>query len=125
MFESIVEFPLRSIPALAMAVGGLGLAAHGTRLGWDWARHHDSEHNLRFVRGFRFAVIGLTLIAVAAAWQWHILWLFVLALAIASEEILESSIHAHAIRRGLRLDAERAAARSVSRESLPALVVRR
>lgn len=113
MFEAIVEFPFRGVPALVMAIAGLGLTVHGTRLGWDWARHHDPEHNLRFVRGFRFGVIGLTLIAVAAAWQWHILWLFVLALAIAFEEILESSIHAYAIRRGLRLDAERAAARSV------------
>lgn len=87
---------------------------HGTRLGWDWARHQDPEHNLRFVRGFRFAVIGLTLIAVGAAWQWHILWLFVLALAIAFEEILESSIHAYAIRRGLRLEAERDAERAIA-----------
>lgn len=114
MFELVVDFPYRVIPALAMAVAGLGLTVHGTRLGWDWARHHDSEHNLRFVRGFRFAVIGLTLVAVGAAWQWHILWLFVLALAIAFEEILESSIHAYAIRRGLRLDAEREADRAAA-----------
>lgn len=111
MFEAIVDFPYRAIPALAMAAAGLGLTVRGTQVGWDWARHQDSEHNLRFVRGFRFAVIGLTLIAIAAAWQWHILWIFVLALAIAFEEILESSIHAYAIRRGLRLEAEQASER--------------
>ncbi len=106
MFEAILDFPFRAIPATALALIGLVLAARGARLGHDWARHQNSEHNLRFVRGFRLVVIGLTLIAVAASWQWHILWLFILALAIAFEEILESSIHAFAIRRGLRLDAE-------------------
>ena len=106
MFEAIVDFPYRAGPAGIMALIGLVLAVRGGRLGWRWARHHDSTHNLRFVRGLRLVVIGLTLLSVAAAWQWHILWLFVLALAIAFEEILESSIHAFAIRRGLRLEAE-------------------
>ena len=109
--ETLVGYPYRALPASVLAFVGLLLTVRGARLGWRWAHHHDSEHNLRFVRGFRLAAIGLTLLAVAAAWQWHILWLFVLALAIAFEEILESSIHAFAIRRGLRLDAERRARR--------------
>jgi len=115
VFEAIVDFPYRAIPAAAFAVVGLGLTARGIRLGWGWAKHHDAAHNLEFVRGFRLAVLGLTLTAVAAAWQWHILWLFVLALAIAFEEILESSIHAYAIRRGIRLEAERRASRTAER----------
>jgi hypothetical protein len=108
MFEAILDFPFRALPASILALVGLALTWRGSRLGWDWARHQDSEHNLRFVRGFRLVVIGLTAISVAGAWQWHILWLFILAMAIAFEEILESSIHAYAIKRGLRLDAERA-----------------
>ena len=104
MVELIVDFPYRAIPALAMAVIGLVQTVRGIRLGWGWAHHQDSEHNLRFMRGFRLTVIGLTLIAVGAAWEWHIFWLFVLALAIAFEETLETSIHAYAIRRGLRLE---------------------
>ena len=115
MIELIVEFPMRGVPAGLIAALGGWFTVRGVRLSRDWARHHEPAHNLRFVRGFRFAVIGMALIAVAAAWQWHLLWLFVLALAIAFEEVLESSIHAYAIGRGLRLEAERAAARASSR----------
>lgn len=111
LFDSVVHYPLRAAPATALAITGVLLTGRGIRLGWRWAHHHDAEHNLRFVRGFRLAVIGLALLAIAAAWQWHVLWLLVLAIAVAFEEILESSIHAYAIRRGLRLEAERAAQR--------------
>jgi hypothetical protein len=107
MLDAILDFPFRPIPTSALALFGLALTWRGGRLGWDWARHQDPEHNLRFVRGFRLLVIGLAAISVAAAWQWHILWLLILAMAIAFEEILESSIHAYAIKRGLRLEAER------------------
>ena len=50
-------------------------------------------------------MIGLALVATGAAWQWHIGWLLVLALAIAFEEVIETSIHAYAISRGIRLEA--------------------
>jgi len=107
MLDTLVDLSWRGVPTAAMAIVGLALTARGVRLGWRWAHHHDSAHNLRFVSGFRFAVTGLALISVAAAWQWHMLWLLILALAIAFEEILESSIHAFAIKRGLQLEAER------------------
>lgn len=114
MFEAIVDFPYRAGPAAIMTLIGLALSVRGVRLSSGWAHHHDPVHNLRFVRGFRLLVIGLALLSIAAAWQWQILWLFVLALAIAFEEILESSIHAFAIKRGLRLDAERLAHRTAA-----------
>ncbi len=69
----------------------------------------DPVRNLRFVRGFRLTVIGLALVAIACAWLWHQQWLLILALVIGGEETLESSIHAYAIRRGIRLEARKAA----------------
>jgi hypothetical protein len=104
MVDPLIEHPLRWLPALALAALGATLAARGVRLGWRWAHHHDPAHNLRYVRGFRLVVIGLALVATGAAWQWHIGWLLVLALAIAFEELIETSIHAYAISRGLRLE---------------------
>ena len=44
-----------------------------------------------WIRGFQFAVGGLALVAVAAAWVWRQPWLLVLALGILGEEMLETS----------------------------------
>ena len=45
----------------------------------------------RFVIGFRIAVIGITVAGLGAAWNWNILWLFVLSLAFGGEELVEST----------------------------------
>lgn len=96
----------RAYPATVIALGGALVLYRGLRLGGGWLG--DPPRNLRFVRGFRLAVIGLALLAIAAAWLWHQQWLLILALAIGGEETLESSIHARAIRRGIEFEARRA-----------------
>jgi hypothetical protein len=44
----------------------------------------------------------MSLAALAASWIWGQLWLFVLALAFAGEELLETSTMLFAMRRGRR-----------------------
>ena len=105
--DAIVDLSWRGYPALAIAGLGTALLARGLRLAGTGLG--DPSRNLRFVRGFRLTVIGLALVAIAAAWTWQLGWLLVLALAIGGEETLESSIHAYAISRGIRLE-ERARA---------------
>ena len=103
MWDAIVDWEWRWLPSLAMAVAGLALAFHGWRIGRGWARQHDPAITLRFLAGFRFAVIGLALASVGLAWTWQLGWVLILALAIGGEETLESSIHYYAVRRGIRL----------------------
>ena len=59
----------------------------------------DSMKMVTVIRGFRFAVIGVALAGLGASWNWHITWLFVLALVFAGEEVLESSVHLFILRR--------------------------
>ena len=100
-----------STPPRGDPVGGAVVLWRGLRLGSGGLG--DPPRNLRFVRWFRLTVIGLALLAIASAWLWHQQWLLILALAIGGEETLESSIHAWAIRRGIELEARRAALTSL------------
>ena len=53
---------------------------------------------LDIVQAFRLCVLGLVIAGFAAAWQWQIDWLALLALAIGIVELLESSVMIHALR---------------------------
>ncbi len=106
VIDAVVELSWRAYPAALIALVGAAMAVRGVRMTWGWAAHNDSEHNLRFIRGFRVTVIGLAIASIAVAWVWQLLWVLILALAIGGEETLESSVHAYAVRRGLRLEAE-------------------
>lgn len=57
-------------------------------------------------------MFALAFIGVGAAWQWQQLWLLVIALVIAGEEILESSIVIFALRRDRVVRAEELADRA-------------
>ena len=46
--------------------------------------------NITFVR---IAIIGFAIAGLGASWNWNLLWLFVLTLIIAGEEIAESTTH--------------------------------
>ena len=72
----------------------------------------------RFVIGFRIAVIGITMAGVGAAWNWNILWLFVLSLAFGGEELVESTVHLYILRRGPSYPAT-AQRSAVSHETMP------
>ncbi len=103
MWDALVDWEWRWLPSLAMALVGLALVVYGWRIGRGWARQHDPAVTLRFLAGFRFAVIGLALVGVGVAWTWQLGWVLILALAIGGEETLESSIHYYAVNRGIRL----------------------
>ena len=110
--DTIYDLSWRAYPVAVIALGGAVVLYRGLRLGR--AGLGDPPRNLRFVRGFRLAVIGLALIAFAAAWLWQQQWLLILALVIGGEETLESSIHAWAIRRGIELEARKTALSSTA-----------
>jgi hypothetical protein len=116
--HALIDLSWRTYPAPALAALGTALALAGLRAWWaGWRRPpRDPDKPLALMLGFRRAVIGLALMALAAAWAWHQPWLLALALAIGGEETLESSIAIYALRRARRL---RAAARPSAR--LPAL----
>jgi hypothetical protein len=102
MLDALVDLPWRAIPSLLIAAGGLLLVLRGVRMAWGWSRYRDPARNLAFIRGFRLAVVGLALAGIAAAWTWHLGWLLALALIIGIGELLESSLDAWAVRRGIR-----------------------
>ena len=93
VWSTVVEAPWRAYPAAALALFGLALLGRGL-----WFGSAGSPGLLRqgrdafaWIRGFQFAVGGLALVAVAAAWVWRQPWLLVLALGILGEEMLETS----------------------------------
>jgi hypothetical protein len=105
--EQHIELPWRIYPATGVALLGLALFVRGLELGLDGIRRpfRDPQKNLTWMLGFRLGVVGLCLVAAAAAWGFEQLWLLLLALAIGGEETLESSICIFALRRGQRIGA--------------------
>lgn len=103
--DMLVDLSWRVYPAAAPAAVGAVLVLRGLRLLGNglglsiW----DPDKSLTLVRGFRWGVTGLAVMALAAAWQWHLLWLLLLALAIGGEELLESSLVVAALRQGKEL----------------------
>lgn len=104
--DALVDLTWRIYPASALMALGTLLAVRGTVTEWVGLRQalrSDPTKILVFLIGFRQAIIGLGLIAIGAAWAWHIPVLLVLALVIGGEETLEGSVHIYAVRRGRRL----------------------
>jgi hypothetical protein len=114
---AIAEAPWRVIPAAALA--GVGLAALARGLWFGFAgragllRERDA---LGWMRGFRLAVVGLSLSGIAVAWIWHVPWLFVAALGILGEELLETTVIIEVLKRH---PVRPVAARSASLCALP------
>lgn len=75
----------RGRPALVSAVGG------------------DPSHLVTLMHGFRNTIIGLALVGIGAAWVWHLTWLFIVSLATACGETLETSLIIYALRHGSQL----------------------
>ncbi len=93
--DAFVDLSWRPLPSAALIVIGLATVWAGTSLAGHGLRQRaGGGSNMQdFVRGFRFAVIGLVLAGLGAAWWWHVTWLFVLSLVFGGEEILESTVH--------------------------------
>ena len=105
--DALVDLSLRAYPAAALGAVGAVVFARGLALLIDGLRRSvwDPDKSLAMASGFRIAVIGLAIAGLAASWQWQLLWLLLLALAIGGEETLESSIVIFALRRGKKLAA--------------------
>ena len=97
---TIADAPWRAFPAAVLALVGLGSLAKGLWFGFargaGLLRERDA---LGWMRGFSLAVVGLCLLGIAIAWVWHIPWLFVAALGILGEELLETSVIIEVLKR--------------------------
>jgi hypothetical protein len=97
---AIADAPWRAFPAAALALIGLASLAKGLWFGFAGSAGLLHERDaLGWMRGFRLAVVGLCLSGIATAWMWHIPWLFVAALGILGEELLETSVIIEVLKR--------------------------
>ncbi len=106
MMETLVDLSWRAYPAsLIIALGGTVLA-RGLVTVFATARIAASDRGkpISLVTGIRLALVGGAIVALGAAWLWQQLWLFILALAIGGEELLETSVVLYTLRRGRRLE---------------------
>ena len=112
MMDALIDLSWRVYPGGALLAMGAAIAIWGFVMELSGLRRAiGGRHSeiLRFLQGFRLSVIGLAVASVGIAWTWHLTWLLVFALVIGGEEILESSVHIFAVRRGNREIAKRLA----------------
>ena len=100
--EFLTELSWKMYPSWFIIAIGLAILIKGTSMAYRSFNSPMSDPTKmhRFVIGFRIAVIGITMAGVGVAWNWNILWLFVLSLAFGGEEVLESTVHLYLLRRG-------------------------
>ena len=104
--EALIDLSWRIYPATVLMAVGASLFLLGMAKEWSGLRlalNGDPGKILIFLLGFRLSIIGLALAGIGAAWAWHLTVLLVLSLVIGGEELLESSAHIFAVRRGQRL----------------------
>ncbi len=99
--EALTDLSWRIYPASALMALGVAILLSGVRLEVEGIRRPtgDSMKMVTVIRGFRFAVIGVALAGLGAAWTWQIMWLFILSLVFGGEEVLESSVQLFILRR--------------------------
>ncbi len=110
--ETLYHLSWRGYPAFALAALGVVLLVRGAWREYRAARRHRTgtdTRSLGMIRTFRRAILGLTLVGVAAGWQWHVPWLLAFTLAVGFEETFESSIHIAALAQAERLPRSHAA----------------
>jgi hypothetical protein len=98
---SISEAPWRMYPAAALTLSGLALLARGLWFGFAGTKGLPREWDaLRWMRGFRLAIVGLCLVGLGIAWAGQVFWLFVVSVGILGEELLETSVIIEVLKRG-------------------------
>src|SRR5688500_4901946 len=90
---SAIEAPWRGYPAAAVALLGLVLVVRGLWIGVDRRPGllRQGRDAYVWIRCFQYAIGGLNVVFLAAAWMWQLPWLAILALAFVGEEMLETS----------------------------------
>ena len=97
----LIDLSWRAYPAGLLIAIGLGGAVWSAYRGVVRARALlDPPRALAIMQAFRIGIVGLAVAAIGAAWWWQIGWLFVLALVIGGEELLESTIVITALKHG-------------------------
>ena len=98
----MIDLSWRIYPAACLMAAGAWLVAAGIRR--DWTAHRlratDRAKPLTMVRGFRLMLLGVSVLALGAAWAWHLGWLAILALIFGGEEMLETSLVIFGLTRG-------------------------
>ena len=89
-FEAAFEWDFRLYPSILVLALGAWLFARGVYRRVLPAG--EPAHALAFMRGFRLATLGGTLVEAALGWWLQGPWLLVAALAIMAEEMFEMSI---------------------------------
>lgn len=100
--DGIIDLSWRAYPAAALMAVGFVVTACSVHRAVANARRErrDPMRALVMLRGFRVAILGLSVAGIAAAWCWHVSWLLGLSLIIGGEETLESSTIIAALRWG-------------------------
>jgi hypothetical protein len=100
--DGLIALPWRLYPAVVLMITGAALVV--------WAVWRDGRalalpvtspaKGTALVRAFRIAILGLCTTTVGLAWLWQIGWLVLLAVCVAGEEVLETTVVMAAIRTG-------------------------
>ncbi len=107
--DALVDLTWRLYPAALIMAAGAAMLMWGalTLLRTDQIDARERRKPIMLVSGIRLALMGGAITALGASWYWQQLWLFILALAIGGEELLETSFVLFVLRRGLRRDEQR------------------
>ncbi len=107
--DAIVDLSWRAYPGGALMAFGFGSALYGvgTLAAWWRVSAFDGQKALVFVSGLRAILVGLAIAGVGSAWIWQQFWVFLIALVIGGEELLETSFVLFILRRSRREEAER------------------
>ncbi len=96
--DAIAELSWRVYPSAALMAIGLAVSWLGSRMARRGFHLPGAADMQMFIKGFRIAVIGGTIAALGAAWNWQLTWLLVLSLVICGEEVVETTLHLSILR---------------------------